>query len=416
MRINIILFNVVLLILLFVLIYLLININYDKQYEKFTSEAAAFLPNTSATNTGSTGQNIVNTTYNATQFSTDSIDMELQESIPVDTLGAGAGNAFDSPVDILCQNKIVKLRGPTAGFYYPNGYYWIQTPAGPKLSFLITDDQIYGGGWLLALRAVLGAQVFNVINNAKYTFILNTGATLNSISSSLLALPIRGTASIYNASMPLHRFNTDHTEEFGISSVGNKIFNALSPPPPPGTSVLTPTMSTTFTADYSPFCCKFSIFRVWLFKEIYCKFYYIINGTHQTFQTYIKIPNRDLDNVSTLNRTLRKPDSTTTTINSFRADRNNDLIYNFKINIYNDGRTGPSPSATINCLLGCHGTNPADTTAGTLRERYIYAFGAVNELSTGLIKSSAVYIVVPDEITATNPIKYIPCGVEIFVK
>ena len=43
MRINIILFNVVLLILLFVLIYLLININYNKPYEKFTAEASAFL-------------------------------------------------------------------------------------------------------------------------------------------------------------------------------------------------------------------------------------------------------------------------------------------------------------------------------------------------------------------------------------
>jgi hypothetical protein len=342
--------------------------------------------------------------------------MELQESIPVDTLGAGAGNAFKSPVDIMCQNKIVKLRGPTAGFYYPNGYYWIQTPAGPKLSFLITDEQVFGGGWLLAIRAVLGAKVFNVASSDKYTSLLNTGATINSTSSRLLELPLRGSGSIYNASMPLHRFNNEHTEEFNISSVGNKIFNALTPPPPPGTSVLTPTMSTTFTADYSPFCCKFSIFRVWLFKEIYCKFYYVVNDTNKTWSSYIKIPNRDLDNVSTLHRTLKRPNSTTTIINSFRPDYNNDLIYNFKMNIYNHGTSGPAPSATISCLLGCHGTIPANTTTGTLRERYIYAFGAVNELNTNIITSSAIYISVPDRITAETPIRYIPCGFEVFVK
>jgi hypothetical protein len=430
MRINIILFNVVLLILLFVLIYLLININYNKPYEKFTAEASAFLDTAPSFNMNT--QNIVNSTYNTTQFATDSIDMELQESIPVDTLGNGPGAAFDNVGDIMCQNRIVRLKGPSAGISYPNGYYWIQTGNGPKLTYLITnEEQKFGGGWALAIRAVLGSQTFNVIENINYRDWIDSAPTANSTSARLLGLPLRGTQSGWNASVGLNRFNSDFSEEFNISSVGNKIFNAITPPPPPGRSIFIPTETTTFTATYSEFDCKFPIFRIWLFKEILCIFYYISNGAYTTIRTYIKIPNRDLDSVSTLNRTLKIPNSTMTTINTFRTDLNDDLLYNFKMNIYNiNGNPTVStstsigsiasstitPAATINCLFGCHGTIPADTTTGASRLRYLYAVGAALQNDRNRIKSSAVVVLVPDEITATNPIRYIPCGFEIFVK
>jgi len=429
MRINIILFNVVLLILLFVLIYLLININYDKPLEKFTTEASAFLD--SSPNLNLNTQTIVNSTYNNTQFATDSIDMELQETIQVDTLGNGPSAAFKSVVDIMCQNRIVKLRGPTAGLSYPNGYYWIQTGSGPKLTYLITNEDIFSGGWLLAIRGVLGTQAFNLVENINYRDWLDTGATANSTSAKLLSLPIRGTQSGYNPSIGLHRYNSDYSEEFNISSIGNKIFNAISSPPPQGSTILTPTETTKFTAIYSDLDCKFSIFRVYLLKEILCNFYYVNNGTNVTIRTYIKIPNKDLDSVSTLHKTLKMPNSTMTTINTFREDTNSDLLYNFKMNIYNFNGSPPvststsigsivsstiTPAATINCLLGCHGTVPADATNKTPRMRYLFAVGDTLQNDRSRISSSAILVTVPDEITATNPIKYIPCGFEIFVK
>lgn len=428
MRISIILFNVVLLILLFVLIYLFININYEKTHEKFTTEAAAFLSNTQS-NQNTNDQSIVNTTYNTTQFTTDSIDMELQETIQVDTLGNGPAAAFDSVVDIMCQNRIVRLRGPTAGLSYPNGYYWIQTASGPKLTYLITDEEVYGGGWLLAMRAVLGSQVFNVVENINYRDWLDTGATINSTSARLLSLPLRGTQSGYNPSIGLNRFNRDYSDEFNTSSVGSKIFDALIPPISNGTNIFNISETTVFSAAYSEFDCKFPIFRIYLLKEILCIFYYIKNDSFVTIKTYIKIPNRDLDNVSTLHRTLKMPNATMTTINNFRTDTNSDLIYNFKMNIYNINGSPPvstttsigaafslnsAPAATINCLLGCHGTIPAE--GQTPRLRYLFAVGAALQGNRNRITSSAILITVPDEITATNPIKYMPCGFEIFVK
>lgn len=432
MRINIILFNVVLLILLFVLIYLFINIKYNKPIEKFTAEASVFLNTPSTDKIDSSS--IVSSTYINTQFNTDSIDMELQETIQVDTLGNGPSAAFDSVVDIMCQNRIVKLKGPTAGLSYPNGYYWIQTGNGPKLTYLITDDseQFYGGGWLLAMRGVLGTQTFNLDRDINYIDWLYSGPTANSTSARLLSLPIRGTQSGYNPSIGLNRFNNDYSQEFNISSIGNKIFNAILPPPPSRSTIINPSDTTTFTALYSEFDCKFPIFRIYLLKEILCIFYFIKNGSYITIKTYIKIPNKDLDNVSTLHKTLKIPNSNMTTINTFRTDNNTDLVYNFKINIYNINGSPPvststsigsivssvnnTPAASINCLLGCHGTIPADSTTGTPRTRYLFAIGAEYLFDRTKIKSSAILVTVPDEITATNPIRYIPCGFEIFVK
>jgi len=430
MRINIILFNVVLLILLFVLIYLLININYNKNFEKFTGEGSVFLQ---GTNLSIPTANIVNTTYSTTQFSTDSIDMEQQETIQVDTLGNGPRNAFKSVVDIMCNNKMAVLKPHLELKIYRNGYYWIETSRGAKLTFIITNEEIFGGGWLLVLRSVLGSKCWSLLDNSYYGQWLTQGPTDNTTSAWLLGLPIRGETSGYNPSMGLNRYNDDYQSEFNISSIGNKIFNALSPRMSNGTADPTPNENTRFSRDSSrDFDSLFSIYRIYLFKEILCNFYYTMNEQNITRRTYIKIPFRNLDSISTFPRTLKRPEYTTI-INRFKVNENSDLIYNFKINIYNQSEeidnvdrtitnnntnntntnTIPRiPKTTINCLLGCYGT--LSNTSPPIR--YLFAAGAAEQSNRNLIKSGGVLVLIPATITAADPIRYLPCGFEIFVK
>ena len=108
MRIKNILLNVLLLIFLFVLIYLYIYINYNI-YEKFTS--------------------LTRQTFDSNKSDTDPIYEEGYEPVNETYIGIDSKNAFKSVVDIMCQNRVVALRGSSAGTSFGNGYYWINIPS-----------------------------------------------------------------------------------------------------------------------------------------------------------------------------------------------------------------------------------------------------------------------------------------------
>ena len=412
MRIKIILLNVLLLIFLFVLIYLYLYINYNKSYENFTAESNVFL---SSTNTNYQSNNIASNTVNAN--STDPQQIDILESLPFneDYMGLSPTNAFTYVNDIMCQNRIDILK-KTGKKTYGNGYYWVNIPTiGAKLLYLITDEAIQSGGWVLAMRVTVGSSTYNLVYRFNYNEWLGTITTKKAKSQYILSLEINPTVR-YNNELGINRYNEDLMLNFNTSSIGTKIY--------------TPNKK---------YDCKFESFNNYMFKEIMVIFFK--NEKEDSLNkliAHIKIPNSQLDNVSTLNKTFKLPeDPTTITFNSFRTDKNMDLIYNFKMDVYNiqggistssaSSRSSLStytpPFCTFNCLLGVQGTIDARVENGVSipRTRYIYGIGISNSNRAEEIIPSAVLIEIPDIITVDNATKrtninYFPLGYELYIK
>jgi len=408
MRIRIILLNVLLLIFLFVLIYLYIYVNYNNITEKFVGEGAIFLQ--SVNNKNSNLADVSTVTTNANNTTTESI--ELGEQIPINEeyMGMDPKNAFVNIIDIMCQNRIIKLKGATNGIYFNNGYYWINIPiVGPKLLFLITNDEIQSGGWLLAMRATKESETYNIISYSNLLDWFTDTTTKKSYSNYILSLEINSKIR-HNKELGLLKYNNDLVDNFNISSIGNKIYTSNS-----------------------LYDCKYEIFNNYNIKEIMVIFYKdSIDDSLNKKIAYLKIPNKELDNVSTLNNLFAKAIKSVnvTYFNTFKTNKNMDLLYNFSIDIYNiqGGSTTTSTSKTSSlsthtapiesflCLLGVQGTVEARVENGVNipRTRYIYGVGVRNLKNT--IRSSALLIEIPDIINTADDIKYFPLGFELYIK
>jgi len=362
--------------------------------------------------TRSVTTNIADSTTNNNDIQIDNIDIEVPERIEKSSAGMSSSSAFFSVADILCEKRMAHLKGETAGISYPNGYYWINIRNGPKLLYLITDESINSGGWLLAMRGVQNSETFNLRNDKKYLYYLKSTVLLQQNSRYLLGLNIKENVN-YNPTAGLLQYNNDLSQSFITSSIGSKILTA-------------PNQRAISTYD-----AKFETFNAYILREIMIIFHERID---RKITTYVKIPGKDLDEFPTLVTGLKKPSESMKSINTFKTTHNFDLDYNFKMNIHNLTPTTTATTTTnsalsqssqssrvsepveiISCLLGVHGTFPA--TGNIPRLRYIYAVGVenhTNRLNTPT--SAAVLIEIPDIITPQNPIKYYPLGFEIYVK
>jgi len=374
MRIKNILLNVILLIFLFVLIYLYIYINYNL-YEKFSS--------------------LTKSTLDSNKAETETIHQEAYETESDYQIGLDPSNAFKSVVDIMCQNRVVALRGPSAGTSFGNGYYWINVPSvGPVLLYVLTDETVYNGGWILAMRGAIGTDTFNLTNNFKYNTWLADITTRTSYSQYITTLEIDPSKG-YNNQLGLIRYNTDLQGKFQISSIGEKIY-----------------------ITNSIYDVKFESFNKYLVKEILVIFYSKkLESTNQKMMAYYKIPNRDLDSYSTLNKSL----SMTPKISllEFRATNITDLVLNFSITIYDisSNLNSKKQITTINCLFGVYGQGLVrDDKGQETTVRIIQGVGIRDIGDTNIISYSALRITIPQSAKSRQDFSYEPVGFEIYVK
>jgi hypothetical protein len=206
------------------LIYILIYINtnsFKNTYEKFVDEVP-----TPTGETPPTSQGI----QNAIQGSITSGTLGDPAQIPVETPindGRSIEYALLDNYFLTSTNRAKARIGGTT--VYGNGYYWIDLPViGKKLHFIITDTNVEGGNWILAMRGVINSTRFNY--NSQYW---TTASTYNDNSLTALNLDKNsssGTGSTVNYntisdSNKLKRYNTDLSSMFNISSIGDKIYS-----------------------------------------------------------------------------------------------------------------------------------------------------------------------------------------------
>lgn len=207
MKLKIILFNLSIIIFLICLIYLYIYVNYKyegfddikvgpngekgPQYgdpgEVFRPEGARTNPITEKT----TDSNALN--------ETDAITKIKPTLFELDKDGATPETAISSRVIPYINVARASNNKPLLN----DGYYWIDIPVpgvGKRYIYCIMDRSYYGGGWMLAMRAVRGSTTFGY-NSHHWT----TASTLNNTE-----------AQIKNASAGA---------DVSRSSIGNAIFN-----------------------------------------------------------------------------------------------------------------------------------------------------------------------------------------------
>lgn len=222
MEICLILFNIMLLIFLFMLIYILIYINtnsFKNTYEKFVDEVPTPVGDAQPTSQG---------IQNAIQGSITSGTLGDPAQIPVETPvkdGRSIEYTLNDHYYLTFTNRAI-TSGPIP---YGNGYYWIDLPIiGKKLHFIITDTNIEGGNWILAMRGVMNSTRFNY-NSTYWT----SASTYNDKSLTALNLDKNsssGTGSTVSYSSitdsnKLKKYNTDLNRMFNISSIGDKIYS-----------------------------------------------------------------------------------------------------------------------------------------------------------------------------------------------
>ena len=80
---------------------------------------------------------------------------------PIFKDGTTAAKAAESALHIIYSFKIFKKENGDPLDPPKNGYYWINLPVvGPKFIYCIMDEKFYGGGWMLAIRAVKTSKTF----------------------------------------------------------------------------------------------------------------------------------------------------------------------------------------------------------------------------------------------------------------
>jgi len=215
MKIEIIIFNIAVLLLLIYLIYIYIYINY--RYEGFEVSLGQL----------KTQDDVVDSTINSDFLRINDIfsssDLEELDKNKFD----GNSSEFAYPSEIIPQikrnfNKF-KLLFPNntalQGLSFPDGYYWIRFKNdNRKLIYCIMNEAYFGGGWMLAMRAVKNSTTFKY-DSAYWT---NT-QTLND-SDSIIKNILTEILNINTGNMDIETIRNNEDLRT-ISSIGNLIFN-----------------------------------------------------------------------------------------------------------------------------------------------------------------------------------------------
>ncbi len=180
MNIKLFIFNIITILFICFLIYLYLYINYN--YEGFKIE-----------------EDTLKSNYLNKQERLNIINPQLEEIQKNGTLN----NAIDSRIlPYFNFSRIANNQNQLS-----DNYYWVTLPdIGDRLIYCIMDTNYFGGGWMLAMRAVRGSRTFGY-HSSYWT---NPTSTLNSDHN-----------AITNAISPIG----GETVNLNISSIGNKIFN-----------------------------------------------------------------------------------------------------------------------------------------------------------------------------------------------
>jgi len=234
MRINSVLLNILLLILLAILIYLYLYTNYST-YENFESSQIVDINNLNIGTLNPTTSQIMP----LIEISNPKIDDQTKD-------GSLPSFAFRSANSIINYNEVMINNN------LKNGYYWVNLPvAGPRFIYIISDESIFGGGWLLAMRSVVNSKTFNY-DSKHWTRNSTLNADLNSIKS---LFP--DSTNPNNDLIAEGTLNKTYKKSFEISSIGSII-------------------QTTTDSRYD---CKLDTFNYYNAKELMIIFYYNnING------------------------------------------------------------------------------------------------------------------------------------------
>ena len=212
MRINSILFNILLLLLLATLIYLYLYINYST-YEGFDDIK------------------IIGGDLQLSKYTDPILNNTRNGSIPE--------LSFSSADEIKCYNRIIA----NTTKHLKNGYYWINLPVvGPKLIYCIADDDFSTSTWMLAMRGIAGGKTFNY--DSKH-WIRNS--TLNADTKSIQSLFAKG-------SIDRKTLNGENKEAFDFNSIGSII--------------------NTNDIDSNKYDCKLDTFNYYRCSEVMIIFYY----------------------------------------------------------------------------------------------------------------------------------------------
>lgn len=277
MRIEIILFNILLLIFLFILIYLYMYINYSNNYEHFEV----------ATTPQSTSNPI---SINRTS------DGAVAPPIDIIINGETENAAIDYPQQIDELNKKSRDNNDIISLIC-TGYYWFRMPiSGPKLIYFITngknDDPVLGkenggknmggGPWMLALRLVAGSPYLDTLtsDNTLRFFIRNStnksdGATIKSLPLSTTGSNTLDSTTCSQGCSTLRAKNDNLNTYLKYSSIGNRITETISD-------------STKYNQGYDA---KFDTYNYYKYDNLLIKIFnnadvgtftcYLINGTQK---------------------------------------------------------------------------------------------------------------------------------------
>lgn len=131
------------------------------------------------------------------------------KSSPIFNDGSTIEKAAESAAYILNLFKIFKKANGDPLDPPQNGYYWINLPVvGPKFIYCIMDESYYGGGWMLAMRAVRASKTFRYRSN-HWTNITTLKSTYNDIKS------------IFNVIINGY----SNKKDLEVSSIGDYIFS-----------------------------------------------------------------------------------------------------------------------------------------------------------------------------------------------
>lgn len=196
MKLKIILFNLSIIIFLICLIYLYIYVNYT--YENFADPPIAGDPGEVFRPEGARTTPITDKTTETNVLNESQTIAKIKPTL--DELDKD-GSSENSAISARIIPYINIGRASNGKSILPDGYYWIDIPnVGKRYIYCIMDRGYFGGGWMLAMRAVRGSTTFGY-TSSHWT----TPSTLNNTLS-----------DIQNASSGAN---------LSVSSIGEAIFN-----------------------------------------------------------------------------------------------------------------------------------------------------------------------------------------------
>ena len=194
MKIKSIILNVLYIIILVCLIYFFIYLN-NSNFENFY-------------NLSNPGVKIVTETIVQEPVSVDSLAISVSSIIDIaEEVKVNNGATYDRPLKNANFGYILESVAKDGQFTprFINGYYWVNIEnVGPQFIYCIMDKSYFGGGWMLAMRSVIGSKNFsyNSEHFTKPTTLNNKPDNINNINSSLNSI------------------------DYNISSIGNHIYNS----------------------------------------------------------------------------------------------------------------------------------------------------------------------------------------------